>query len=621
MVSSVERLVTLLEGQAPPTAPVNPEELSLLRTFTRAFRRHRIFALDPTFARLLALLWRRVSAGGADTTPSSPEAHAVFSPSPPVLEHDNGDGSHPAAESSRAKAPPAALSSEVKLRVKTSPAAYVALLTAARVLCRDGRLVDTLDVTEVDVAGVLQLLRAALELRGSAMLHSLQRTPSGRTRRRVGSGSSHHGGDGERIGSARRGATPATKEEVYLTVAVEGMYLLQKLALQERHRTTLVHAGAVPATLEALSEPDPALLHRATLRLAMALSQNGEARDLFCSSGVSSMALSLLESPGSPVRWEAASLLAELCRCQAGRDGAAMMGAVRTCADILGNEREITLHLPAAQILEHLSVDHSEKLRSSGCLPLLAMHLASGFELVHLQPTNAGESGESREAVADAPHAASVKPTQIEEMLGLAAQMEAVVARGRRGSELATAELEPDAPERWNVDMTHIEQLRPLLTTVCAAMTSLARFDVNAVQLQDCNVIFQAGRYIALEGTSKDLRAVQLYAIRLLRFLFSLERNRRHFKRMFPPQLFAAFIDVGHYQFDQKKYRPLVEALNSLTDPERRRLRRAIMVGKPAEKRSSGANAGCTNVRRLIIDLLTCCPGNGCEKGRAAGDW
>ena len=56
----------------------------------------------------------------------------------------------------------------------------------------------------------------------------------------------------------------------------------------------------------------------------------------------------------------------------------------------------------------------------------------------------------------------------------------------------------------------------------------------------------------------------QAYALRALRFLFSVERNRRHFKRMFPAELFESFIDIGHYNRDISAYLPLVNKLNCL---------------------------------------------------------
>lgn len=69
---------------------------------------------------------------------------------------------------------------------------------------------------------------------------------------------------------------------------------------------------------------------------------------------------------------------------------------------------------------------------------------------------------------------------------------------------------------------------------------------------------------------SSAAREVQAHAFRALRFAFSVERNRRMFKRLFPPSLFAAFIDVGHYKHDMAPYRALARAWRSLGDEEAR---------------------------------------------------
>ena len=69
---------------------------------------------------------------------------------------------------------------------------------------------------------------------------------------------------------------------------------------------------------------------------------------------------------------------------------------------------------------------------------------------------------------------------------------------------------------------------------------------------------------------SSAAREVQAHAFRALRFAFSVERNRRMFKRLFPPSLFAAFIDVGHYKQDMAPYRALARAWRSLGDEEAR---------------------------------------------------
>ena len=56
----------------------------------------------------------------------------------------------------------------------------------------------------------------------------------------------------------------------------------------------------------------------------------------------------------------------------------------------------------------------------------------------------------------------------------------------------------------------------------------------------------------------------QRFAFRALRFLFSMERNRRLFKKLFPPNLYTTFIDVGHYNRDLSAYKPLVQLINGL---------------------------------------------------------
>lgn len=63
---------------------------------------------------------------------------------------------------------------------------------------------------------------------------------------------------------------------------------------------------------------------------------------------------------------------------------------------------------------------------------------------------------------------------------------------------------------------------------------------------------------------------VQAHALRALRFVFGVERNRKVFQRLFPPEMFAGFIDVGNYVHDLVPYRRLVKMLNDM--PVRRLL-------------------------------------------------
>jgi serine/threonine protein kinase len=57
--------------------------------------------------------------------------------------------------------------------------------------------------------------------------------------------------------------------------------------------------------------------------------------------------------------------------------------------------------------------------------------------------------------------------------------------------------------------------------------------------------------------------------LRTLRFIFSLERNRKVFKRLFPPHVFELFIDVGHYAYELALYERLALACVELSTAER----------------------------------------------------
>lgn len=48
----------------------------------------------------------------------------------------------------------------------------------------------------------------------------------------------------------------------------------------------------------------------------------------------------------------------------------------------------------------------------------------------------------------------------------------------------------------------------------------------------------------------------------MLRFLYSVEKNRKAFKLIFPPEIFGAFIDVGNYNKDFQSYIPLLKKFN-----------------------------------------------------------
>ncbi|KAK3775072.1 hypothetical protein RRG08_048282 [Elysia crispata] len=103
----------------------------------------------------------------------------------------------------------------------------------------------------------------------------------------------------------------------------------------------------------------------------------------------------------------------------------------------------------------------------------------------------------------------------------------------------------------------------------CAALAELVLNDTNAQQIVQANGVYSLGLLILpqdLASEKEKKRAVKLQqnAFRALRFLFSMERNRRLFKQLFPSDLFEMFIDVGHYNRELSAYKHLADKINSL---------------------------------------------------------
>ncbi|XP_066206885.1 serine/threonine-protein kinase Nek10 isoform X2 [Saccopteryx leptura] len=104
----------------------------------------------------------------------------------------------------------------------------------------------------------------------------------------------------------------------------------------------------------------------------------------------------------------------------------------------------------------------------------------------------------------------------------------------------------------------------------CAALTELVLNDTNAQQVVQENGVYTIAKLILpnKQKNAAKTNLLQCYAFRALRFLFSMERNRPLFKRLFPTDLFEIFIDIGHYVRDISAYEELVSKLNLLVEEE-----------------------------------------------------
>ena len=107
---------------------------------------------------------------------------------------------------------------------------------------------------------------------------------------------------------------------------------------------------------------------------------------------------------------------------------------------------------------------------------------------------------------------------------------------------------------------------------ICATLTQLSSSDLNASLIRENNGIFLLSSLLlpplplggVEPGATAAVEALQVNVFRSLRFLFSVERNRRMFRRLFPAVLFERFLQVPHYCHDLAQYAPLIECLQSL---------------------------------------------------------
>lgn len=114
------------------------------------------------------------------------------------------------------------------------------------------------------------------------------------------------------------------------------------------------------------------------------------------------------------------------------------------------------------------------------------------------------------------------------------------------------------------------------LTQSCLSLlTRLSLHDTCAKQIVECNGIYTISCQIVLSPAQSDTVAtakLQAHSLRALRYLFSLESNRRYFKRLFPLQIFETFINIGHYVHQLQSYSHLAELISSQGEEERKLL-------------------------------------------------
>ncbi|XP_051921819.1 serine/threonine-protein kinase Nek10 isoform X1 [Hippocampus zosterae] len=117
-----------------------------------------------------------------------------------------------------------------------------------------------------------------------------------------------------------------------------------------------------------------------------------------------------------------------------------------------------------------------------------------------------------------------------------------------------------------------------LQSACCTALTELSLEDSCAHHIVQENGIYILAKLILPQKSGPNASSLQRYAFRALRFLFSVERNRHRFKRLFPTDLYESFIDVGHYMRDLEAYEGLQIKVSQYSEEELESLRESIMA-------------------------------------------
>ncbi|ELU13080.1 hypothetical protein CAPTEDRAFT_200137 [Capitella teleta] len=294
--------------------------------------------------------------------------------------------------------------------------------------------------------------------------------------------------------------------------------IFQKLSANISHRESVVKHGVHKALVLLLSANDVIVLH-CTLHALISLAQSPEPCKLIAELNLIETLLHILQEYDTLSKRLAAELLRLLCADSQAQEMIKVFDGIPLLLSLLHSDN-LKLLWNAVWCLVQLSGDRetSDDIRTMGGLPLL-LSLLHDRKFISDRATASGLSGPRT-------------PDELDEM----------------------RELQLSLP-----------------SACCACLTELVLNDANAQQIVQRNGLYSLGLLIMPRDTSSwqrretaAFRNLQANAFRTLRFLFSMERNRRHFKRLFPPELFEMFIDIGHYKKEISAYKSLVEKINSL---------------------------------------------------------
>ncbi|XP_078355562.1 serine/threonine-protein kinase Nek10-like, partial [Oculina patagonica] len=324
------------------------------------------------------------------------------------------------------------------------------------------------------------------------------------------------------------------EEPFTVDILKEMTNICQKLSADVKQREWLVACCTHKALVLLLSASDVMVLH-CSLYALIGLAQSERPRALIGELNSTEILLRILQEYDMLSKTLAAGLLRILCADSSIREQVKVFDGIPICLSLLHCDN-LKLLWNVVWIIVQLAedADSSNDIRVLGGIPLL---------LALLQDRK--PSSDTLYLNSDSGSKASINAEQ--------------------------AEAEP------------MEETMPLKIAVCSALTELVVNDTNGQQIVQSNGIYLLGLLILPQESSSSDEAstvehLQKSAFRALRFLFSMERNRQLFKRLFPPELFEKFIDVGHYVRELNAYKPLVDKISTLTEEDISVIRNNILT-------------------------------------------
>jgi serine/threonine protein kinase len=340
-------------------------------------------------------------------------------------------------------------------------------------------------------------------------------------------------------------------------------------------------AGAHRVAVTLLPTRDASLLASALVILRAREHEEDCQRAILEGDGVDHLLLTLREY-GAPFRHLAADVVRAACRLEEGRDECRRLGGVAATCDALRAELE--------------GRDAFSSRGRGDFLPATRETTASG----------SAEGSEDGRVAFDWSAAEALL-----RLLGGVLVDRDAAAEARDAGAIAALVATLREPPRAGARGFGAPTSAAAACLACSALTKLSADDAGAAGILRQGGVYALGRLLvttrerrrrldapgpeppsdsdaASRSTllASDLDATSAHAFRAMRHVFGVERCRRAFKTLFPPDLFAAFIDVGHYAADLAPYRALASMWHSVADAD------AAATAEALEDPAGGARGG-----------------------------